>query len=82
MAPTVVLECGQCGGLLLAARTQKTRCCPYCGAKVDLKKAKRLASAESAMEASEILRQLKAQRQSNARKPRLQESKNRLKDKV
>jgi hypothetical protein len=71
MAPTVVLECTQCGGLLLAAKSQKTRCCPYCNAKVDLKKAKRLASAESAMEASEILCKLKAQRQNNTRKPKL-----------
>jgi DNA-directed RNA polymerase subunit M/transcription elongation factor TFIIS len=68
MPATVILECPKCTGLLLAAKTQKTRACPYCGARVELQKAKRLASAKTAFEASEMLRKIKAQRQSNTRK--------------
>jgi len=43
----------------LAKADQKTRTCPYCGAKVDVEKAKTVASAANAYEASEILRKLK-----------------------
>ena len=68
MPTTLIFECGQCSGLLLAPKTQKTRTCPYCGVKVDLQKTKRIASAETAFEASEMLRKLKAKRQSNAQK--------------
>jgi len=65
---TIVFECSQCRGLLLAQKAQKTRCCPYCGAKINLTRAKRLATAESAFEASEMLRKFKTERQTNARK--------------
>lgn len=68
MTVTFVVECNICGGLLLAAIGQKTRVCPYCGARVDLHRAKRLARAQDAFEASEILRKIKSERQSNARK--------------
>ncbi len=68
MVPTVILECNKCNGLMMAAKTQLTRTCPYCGAKVDLRMAKRIASAATAIEASEMLRKLKAKRQSNPRK--------------
>lgn len=70
MPPTFIVECRNCSGLLLASVEQKTRTCPYCGARVDLKRAKRLAKAENAFDASEILRKIKADRQSNARKPK------------
>jgi DNA-directed RNA polymerase subunit RPC12/RpoP len=52
--------CSRCGGLLLAKKEQKTRTCPYCGSKVALDKAKKIASAENAYEASKILRKLKS----------------------
>jgi DNA-directed RNA polymerase subunit M/transcription elongation factor TFIIS len=68
MPPTFIVECPQCSGLLLAAADQKTRTCPYCGARVDLHRARRLAKAENAFDASEILRKIKADRQVNARK--------------
>jgi len=45
---------------LLAKAGQKTRTCPYCGSKVALDRAKKVASAENAYEASEILRKLKS----------------------
>jgi DNA-directed RNA polymerase subunit RPC12/RpoP len=58
---TIVVVCGQCGGLLLAKAGQKTRTCPYCGSKVALDRARKVASAENAYEASEILRKLKSE---------------------
>jgi DNA-directed RNA polymerase subunit RPC12/RpoP len=56
----LIVVCGKCGGFLLARAGQKTRTCPYCGFKVALDKAKKIASAESANEASKILRKLKS----------------------
>ncbi|MCJ7699162.1 DUF1922 domain-containing protein [Candidatus Bathyarchaeota archaeon] len=44
----------------MAQAEQKTRTCPYCGGTVFVQKAKRLASAKSAAEASQILRRLKS----------------------
>ena len=55
----LVVVCGRCGGFLLARAEQKTRTCPYCGSKVALDKAKKVASAENANEAATILRRLK-----------------------
>jgi hypothetical protein len=69
MTQTAILECPNCKGLLLAGTDKKTRTCPYCNGKVDICKAKRLAKAETAREASEILKKLKAQRQENPRNP-------------
>jgi DNA-directed RNA polymerase subunit RPC12/RpoP len=43
----------------LANEEQKTRTCPYCGFKVAVEKAKKMASAKTANEASTILRRLK-----------------------
>jgi len=57
--PFLIVVCGKCGGLLLARVEQKTRTCPYCGFKVDLDKARKVASAGTAQEASTILRKLK-----------------------
>lgn len=72
MAPTFIIECTRCGGLLLAATDQKTRSCPYCGTSLDLRRVRQLASARSASEASEMLRKIKSERRSNVRKRRLQ----------
>jgi DNA-directed RNA polymerase subunit RPC12/RpoP len=60
MTLTLIVVCAHCGGLLLAKREQKTRTCPYCGARVDVEKAKTVASAENAIKASEILKELKS----------------------
>jgi DNA-directed RNA polymerase subunit RPC12/RpoP len=70
VATTLIINCTQCNGLLLANEAQKTRTCPYCGKRIDLYKANKVASAESAFEASQILRELKAKRQTNVRKPK------------
>jgi predicted RNA-binding Zn-ribbon protein involved in translation (DUF1610 family) len=57
--PFLVVVCSRCGGFLLAKEEQKTRTCPYCGSTIILCKAKRVASAKTANEASTILRRLK-----------------------
>ncbi len=59
MGTTLVIECPSCGGLLMAAEDQKTRTCPYCGARIDVRRANKLAAAEDAFTASSILRELK-----------------------
>jgi len=56
----LVVVCGKCGGFLLAKAEQRTRTCPYCGFKVLVEKAKKVASAKNAYEASEILLKLKS----------------------
>jgi len=61
MVAVVVVVCSRCGGLLLAKDEQKTRTCPHCSFKVDLHKAKKVASARTAQEASIILRKLKSE---------------------
>jgi hypothetical protein len=60
MTPTLIVKCPKCGGLMLTARGQKTKICPYCGLQVNLLKAQKVASAVNAFEASEILRKLKS----------------------
>jgi len=62
MGQTLIIECTRCGGLFLAADGQKTRTCPYCGKRVDVRKAKKVASAKTAFEASELLRQIKSKK--------------------
>jgi len=69
MGVTFIINCSCCGGLFLAQEDQKSRTCPYCGSRVELRRANKVASAEDAFEASEILRELKAKRQTNVRKP-------------
>jgi acetyl-CoA carboxylase beta subunit len=61
MTTTVIMKCTKCGGLMLAAYTQKTKICPYCGTHVTLQQAQRVAAAKTAMEASEILRRFKSE---------------------
>jgi DNA-directed RNA polymerase subunit RPC12/RpoP len=62
MRPTSIITCNRCGGLFLAADNQKTRTCPYCNTRVDVTKAKKVASAKNAFEASELLREIKSKR--------------------
>ena len=61
MKPTLIVKCSKCGGLMLTAKGQKTKICPYCGTHVNLMKAQKVASADNAFEASEILRKLKSE---------------------
>ena len=70
MTQTAIIECPNCKGLMLATANKKTKTCPYCGTRIEICKAKRLARAETAMQASEMLRKLKAERQSNPTNPK------------
>ena len=62
MGQTLIIECNRCGGLFLASYGQKTRTCPYCGKRVDVRKAKIISSAKSVSESSELLRSIKRRR--------------------
>lgn len=55
----LIVVCGGCGRLLVADAGKKSRRCPYCGARMRLAKAKRVGSAETAREASELVQHLK-----------------------
>jgi hypothetical protein len=46
---------------MLATQSQKTKTCPYCGSHVNLQRSKHIAAAKTGVEASEILRKLKAE---------------------
>ncbi|MGQ9531097.1 MAG: DUF1922 domain-containing protein [Candidatus Bathycorpusculaceae bacterium] len=72
MKSFLVVVCSRCGGFLLAMAGQKTRTCPYCGAKVSLDKARKVASASSAHEVSMIMRRLKGNATLKRRKAKLQ----------
>jgi DNA-directed RNA polymerase subunit RPC12/RpoP len=55
----VVVVCYGCGRFLLATGNQKTKRCPYCSTRLTLVKAKKVASAKTAQEASSYIRALK-----------------------
>ncbi len=62
MATTLIIVCTRCGALFLAVDSEKTRTCPYCGIRVDVRKARKVASAKNAFEASEMLRNIKSRK--------------------
>ena len=45
----------------MATKNQKTKLCPYCGKRVDMSRAPRIASANNAFRASAMLRKLKSE---------------------
>lgn len=65
LALTAIRKCTHCAGLFLSGHMQQTKRCPYCGKSVNLQKAIQVAQATSAIEASELLKQLKAQNGKN-----------------
>ena len=65
MAPTLIVKCSKCAGLALAVKAQKTKVCPYCGTQIILLKAQKMPAANTAREASEILRKLKSTQKQN-----------------
>jgi len=65
MGVTVIVKCTKCGGLTLATKAQKTKLCPYCGTSINLMRAQRVGAANTALEASEILRKLKSAQKQN-----------------
>jgi len=44
---------------MMAKKAQKTKLCPYCGTRIDMLRAQRVASASNAFKASAMLRKLK-----------------------
>ncbi len=58
----LIVVCVGCGRLLVADDGKKSRRCPYCGVRVWLAKAKRVGSAGSARDASELVQCLKRKR--------------------
>lgn len=46
---------------MLTKQGQKTKICPYCGTNVNLQRTQRVAAANTAFEASEILKKIKSQ---------------------
>ena len=62
MGATLIVKCTKCGGLMLTAKDQKTKICPYCGTHVNLLHTQKVAAANNAFEASEILRKLKSEK--------------------
>lgn len=65
MGATVIVKCTQCGGLTLTTKGQKTKICPYCGTQIKLARAQKVAAANTALEASEMLRKLKSEQKQN-----------------
>lgn len=59
MTAFIIVVCSRCGGYLIAKSGQKTKTCTYCGVKLAVEKAKKIAVAETAQEASLVLRRLK-----------------------
>jgi DNA-directed RNA polymerase subunit RPC12/RpoP len=68
MGVTLIIKCTHCGGLTLSAKGQKTKICPYCGSQINILKAQKVAAANTALEASEILRKLKSEQKINHKK--------------
>jgi len=54
-----VIVCYSCGRLLLTKTEQKSRQCPHCDARLIVAKTRHVAMAESAREASHLIRSMK-----------------------
>jgi len=54
-----IVVCNKCGRLLLAKVPQKTRQCPHCQNRIYIERAKVVASAKTAQEASKLIQTLK-----------------------
>jgi len=65
MSIKLIIVCSRCGGLLLSNADQKTKSCQYCGIRIIVEKAKKLASAKTALEASKILKKIKTKNKFN-----------------
>ena len=59
----LVVACTNCGRLLLAVSDKKTRSCPYCGRRVNLKDARVIARSENPKEARRVLQETNTQEQ-------------------
>jgi len=59
MSLYVVVSCPRCGGLLLAKTNRRTRTCPHCGYRADLRGLRVLGRASSPKEAVALIQALK-----------------------
>ncbi|RLF17235.1 MAG: DUF1922 domain-containing protein [Thermoprotei archaeon] len=57
-----IIQCPYCGNYLAVPTSNKTKLCTYCGRRIIVMRAKRLARARDGREASIILRGLKAKK--------------------
>ena len=55
----LVINCPSCGKIIMASTASRTRLCPHCSAKVDVRSAKVLARIKTTQEAVEIIQELK-----------------------
>jgi len=62
----IVIMCHSCGRLLLARKDQRTRQCPNCEARINTERARVIAAAASAREASELIRALKQKKEQDS----------------
>ena len=65
MSIKLIILCSRCGGMLLSNAEQKTKSCQYCGTRIIVENAKKIASAKTAFEASEILKKIKTKNKFN-----------------
>ena len=65
MSIKLIIVCSRCGRMLLSNAEQKTKSCQYCGTRVIVEKAKKIATAKTALEASEILKKIKIKNKFN-----------------
>ena len=55
----LIINCPTCAKIIMARTTNRTKTCPYCGAKVPLYGAKILERTEDVQEATQIIQHLK-----------------------
>ena len=55
----VVVRCPRCGGLMLAKTVQRTRSCPHCGHRAELRRLRVLGRTGSPREAVALIQALK-----------------------
>lgn len=58
----VVVNCPRCGGLMLAKTVHRTRSCPHCGHRAELRGLRVLGRTESPREAVALIQALKEKR--------------------
>ena len=58
----VVVNCPRCGGLMLAKTVHRTRSCPHCGYRAELRGLRVLGRTDSSTEAVALIQALKEKR--------------------
>ena len=58
----LIINCPSCGKIIMANTANKTRSCPHCGVKAQVRGAKVLARSRTTQDAVETIQHLKAQK--------------------